>query len=165
MQIPKLSVRNRLPRAERQSRRRASLRTVAPLDNATMHNSLSSALIYLTKTKKAAAGWSLRAFSLHDCSAASRSRPGRIRHNFPVILHAIARRASADRVSNEGRRQMAVMVLHHARVFVTQVLRDNHQRHAIHDSERSPRMPEPMKADRGRNLRPRQRRRHAAGLL
>src|SRR6516225_11788338 len=52
------------------------------------------------------------------------------RNDFPIRLETELRCASADFVGDVARRQMAIMLLDHARGAVAKVLRHDQQRHA-----------------------------------
>jgi hypothetical protein len=54
------------------------------------------------------------------------------RHQPLVILDAVARGTGPDGIGDEARGQMPVMLLDHARVGMPEILRHDHERHAIH---------------------------------
>ena len=61
--------------------------------------------------------------------------------------HAEARRTSTDGVGDIAGRQMPIVLFHHARVGMTQVLRHDEQRHAVHDGVACPGVPERVETD------------------
>ena len=74
------------------------------------------------------------------------------RHHPLVVLDAVARSTGPNRIGDEARGKMAVMLLDHAGVGVPQVLRHHQQRRAVHDGKRSPGMAQDVEADRGLDL-------------
>src|SRR5262245_58236931 len=62
------------------------------------------------------------------------------RHHPLVGLDTIARGAGPDRVGDEARGQVAVVLLDHPRIDVPEVLRHHQQRRAVHDGKTGPRV-------------------------
>ena len=62
---------------------------------------------------------------------------------------AKSRRAGADGIRDEGRSKMAVVLFHHPRIGVTQVLGNYQKGHAVHSGETCPSVAQRMEVDRG----------------
>src|SRR5262249_35536270 len=74
------------------------------------------------------------------------------RHDLLVVLDLVARSIGSDRLGNEARRQVAVMLLDHAGVAVAEIARHHHQRRAVHHGVRSPRVAQDVEGDHGLDL-------------
>ena len=60
------------------------------------------------------------------------------RSNALVRLEAEFRRGLADRISDEIWREVSIVPFDHARIAMTEILGDYHQRHSAHDRVRCP---------------------------
>src|SRR6267154_1459482 len=78
-------------------------------------------------------------------SAAGISSPVVERHHVGLWIDAERRRALFNRIHDIARGQMAVVLLHHARVRVAQIARNYHQRDAVHHGMARPGVAENMK--------------------